>query len=87
MVDQIKGMRISDATARLIACQRFTDDIYENIMKALADMYGDYVSEEIMEKKCLKLFNEVEVVIRRAHHRVDISQRRHDRYEGSLRFT
>lgn len=64
MVDQIKGMRISDATARLIACQRFTDDIYENIMKALADMYGDYVSEEIMEKKCLKLFNEVEGVIR-----------------------
>lgn len=33
-------------------------------MKALSDMYGDYVSEEIMEKKCLKLFNEVEGVIR-----------------------
>jgi hypothetical protein len=64
MIDEIKGMPISDATARLIACQRFTDDVYENIMHALSDMYGEYVSEELMEKKCLHLFNEVEGVIR-----------------------
>nr|DAK21579.1 MAG TPA: hypothetical protein [Caudoviricetes sp.] len=35
MIAQIKGTTISDATARLIACQRFTDDVYENIMHAL----------------------------------------------------
>lgn len=64
MIAQIKGTTISDATARLIACQRFTDDIYENIMHALSDMYGEYVGEELMEKKCLHLFNEVESVIR-----------------------
>lgn len=64
MIAQIKGTTISDATARLIACQRFTDDVYENIMHALPDMYGEYVGEEIMEKKCLHLFNEVEGVIR-----------------------
>lgn len=64
MIAQIKGTTISDATARLIACQRFTDDVYENIMHALSDMYGEYVGEELMEKKCLHLFNEVEGVIR-----------------------
>lgn len=64
MIAKIKGTTISDATARLIACQRFTDDVYENIMHALSDMYGEYVGEEIMEKKCLHLFNEVESVIR-----------------------
>ena len=64
MIAQIKGTTISDATARLIACQRFTDDVYENIMHALSDMYGEYVGEELMEKKCLHLFNEVESVIR-----------------------
>ena len=64
MIAEIKGMPISDATARLIACQRFTDDVYENIMHALSDMYGEYASEELMEKKCLHLFNEVEGVIR-----------------------
>ena len=64
MIAQIKGTTISDATARLIACQRLTDDIYENIMHALSDMYGEYVGEELMEKKCLHLFNEVESVIR-----------------------
>ena len=64
MIAEIKGMPISDATARLIACQRFTDDIYENIMHALSDMYGEYAGEELMEKKCLHLFNEVEGVIR-----------------------
>ena len=64
MIAQIKGTTISDATARLIACHRFTDDVYENIMHALSDMYGEYVGEEIMEKKCLRLFNEVEGVIR-----------------------
>lgn len=63
MVAEIKGMAISDATARLIACQRFTDDVYDNIMHALSDMYGEYVGEELMEKKCLHLFNEVEGVI------------------------
>ena len=64
MIAKIKGTTISDATARLIACQRFTDDVYENIMHALSDMYGEYVGEELMEKKCLHLFNEVEGVIR-----------------------
>lgn len=64
MIAQIKGTTISDATARLIACQRLTDDVYENIMHALSDMYGEYVGEELMEKKCLHLFNEVESVIR-----------------------
>lgn len=64
MIVKIKGTTISDATARLIACQRFTDDVYENIMHALSDMYGEYVGEELMEKKCLHLFNEVEGVIR-----------------------
>lgn len=64
MIAQIKGTTISDATARLIACQRLTDDVYENIMHALSDMYGEYVGEELMEKKCLHLFNEVEGVIR-----------------------
>lgn len=64
MVKEIKGLQISDATARLIACQRFTDDVYDNIMHALKEMYGEYVAEEIMEKKCLKIFNEVEGVIR-----------------------
>ena len=39
MIAQIKGTAISDATARLIACQGFTDDVYENIMHALSDMY------------------------------------------------
>lgn len=63
MIAEIKGTAISDATARLIACQRFTDEVYENIMHALSDLYGEYVSEEIMEKKCLRLFNEVEGVI------------------------
>lgn len=38
IVNEIKSLQISDATARLIACQRFTDDIYENIMKALKDI-------------------------------------------------
>jgi len=64
MIKQIKGLPISDATARLIACQRFTDDVYDNIMHALKEMYGEYAGEEIMEKKCLQLFNEVEGVIR-----------------------
>ena len=64
IVNEIKSLQISDATARLIACQRFTDDIYENIMKALKDMYGEYAGEEIMEKKCLHIFNSVESVIR-----------------------
>lgn len=64
MIAQIKGTTISDATARLIACQRLTDDVYENIMHALSDMYGEYVGEELMQKKCLHLFNEVEGVIR-----------------------
>lgn len=27
MINQIKSLPISDATARLIACQRFTDDV------------------------------------------------------------
>lgn len=64
MISEIKGLSISDATARLIACQRFTEDVYENIMHALSDMYGEYVGEELIEKKCLHLFNEVEGVIR-----------------------
>ena len=64
MIKEIKGLQISDATARLIACQRFTDDVYDNIMHALKQMYGEYAGEEIMEKKCLELFNEVEGVIR-----------------------
>lgn len=64
MINEIKGLKISDATARLIACQRFTDDVYENIMHALKEIYGEYAGEEIMEKKCLHLFNEVEGVIR-----------------------
>ena len=64
MIRAIKGMPISDATARLIACQRFTDDVYDNIMYALKLMYGEYAGEEIMEKKCLQLFNDVEGVIR-----------------------
>lgn len=64
IVREIKGLQISDATARLIACQRFTDDVYENIMHALKEIYGEYAGEEIMEKKCLHLFNEVEEVIR-----------------------
>lgn len=33
-------------------------------MHSLKEMYGEYAGEEIMEKKCLKLFNEVEGVIR-----------------------
>lgn len=33
-------------------------------MHALKQMYGEYAGEEIMEKKCLQLFNEVEGVIR-----------------------
>lgn len=36
----------------------------DNIMHSLKEMYGEYAGEEIMEKKCLKLFNEVEGVIR-----------------------
>lgn len=64
MIKQIKSLPISDATARLIACQRFTDDVYDNIMQALKEMYGEYAGEEIMEKKCLHLFNEVEGVLR-----------------------
>ncbi len=50
IVNEIKSLQISDATARLIACQRFTDDIYENIMKALKDMYGEYAGEEIIRE-------------------------------------
>lgn len=64
IIKEIKGLPMSDATARLIACQRFTDDVYDNIMHALKEMYGEYAGEEIMEKKCLHLFNEVEGVIR-----------------------
>lgn len=64
IINEIKGLKISDATARLIACQRFTDDVYENIMYALKEMYGEYAGEEMMEKKCLQLFNDVEDVIR-----------------------
>lgn len=64
IVNEIKSLQISDATARLIACQRFTDDVYDNIMQALKEMYGEYAGEEIMEKKCLHLFNEVEGILR-----------------------
>lgn len=35
-----------------------------DIIHALKQMYDEYAGEEIMEKKCLKLFNEVEGVIR-----------------------
>lgn len=63
MVKEIKGLQISDATARLIACQRYTNNVYDNIMQALKDMYGEYAGEEIMENKCLKLFNEVDGLI------------------------
>lgn len=64
MINEIKGLQISDATARLVACRRMADKVYDNILHALCEAYGEYIGEEMMQDKCLDIFNQVDDVIR-----------------------
>lgn len=51
MVEQIKGLPISDTTARLIACLRMMQEVYGEASEALERIYGEDVADILINEK------------------------------------
>ena len=51
MVEQIKGLPISEPTARLIACLRTLQEIYGEVSNVLEDSYASQVADSLLNDK------------------------------------
>ena len=51
MVEQIKGLPISDTTARLIACLRMMQEVYNEADDVMREIYGDEAAESLINAK------------------------------------
>lgn len=51
MVEQIKGLPISEPTARLIACLRTLQEVYGEANEVLERIYGEDVADILINEK------------------------------------